>query len=471
MESPRCRPVAAILACMEDRRRTCTMFAIVTLACAFGSLSQTVTNSMLGGIQASFGTDQSTGQWLTTIYMLSIGITVPLVAHLSRKFSLRALVLISLAFSVAGALVAALAPNFVALCLGRVLQAIGTGVTLPILQTIAMTRFPPGQNATAMGIAGIAMGFAPNIGPLIGGVLVDTLGWRSFFWMFLAGVAVLGAATLLLVRRNEHKASDAHLDFASFMLSTLGFGGLLLGFSNAANMALAEPAVWLPLLVGAVCPVWFAVRPRRIAFPLISMDIFRSRVYVVSFVAQNCLFASFMGITLILPLFVMGPLQLTPVDAGMVFLPVTVLAVVFNPLAGILCDKVGARPVIVGAAACLFVGAAAMAFIDDGTPLWLVTVWQVVRGIGVSSLIGPLNSWGLSGLDHRYMVDASAFFTTTRQASASLGTALMMFLLAIFGATSTVGADAVLGFHLAFGLSAAFSLAVLACAVLFVRSK
>lgn len=456
---------------MEDRRRTYIMFAIVTLACAFGSLAQTVTNSMLGGVQASFGTDESTGQWLTTVYMLVIGITVPLVTHLSRRMSVRALILVSVAFTMAGSIVAALAPTFLVLVLGRVLQAVGTGITLPILQTIAMTRFPPGQNATAMGIAGIAMGFAPNIGPLIGGVLVGTLGWRSFFWMMLAAAAALAAATLLLVSRHEHKPQDAHLDFASFMLSTLGFGGLLLGFSNAANMPVAEAAVWLPAAVGVVCLAWFVARQRRIDHPLISMDIFAARTYVASFVAQNCLFASFMGITLIVPLFVINVLQLTPVDAGLVFLPVTILAIVFNPLAGILSDKVGARPVIVGASVALFAGAFAMAFIDEATPLWLVTIWQVVRGIGVSSLIGPLNSWGMSGLAPRNMIDASAFFTTSRQASASLGTALMMLILAVCGSTVAVGADAALGFHLAFGLSAAFSFAVLVCAVFFVHDK
>ena len=101
----------------------------------------------------------------------------------------------------------------------------------------------------------------------------------------------------------------------------------------------------------------------------------------------------------------------------------------------------------------------------------MVTAWQVVRGIGVSSLIGPLNSWGMSSLAPKNMIDASAFFTTTRQASASLGTALMMLVLAVCGSTAAVGAAAAFGFHLAFGLSAAFSFAVLACAVFFVRDK
>ncbi len=434
------------------------MFAIVTLACALGSLSQTVVNSMLGGINASFGTDSGVSQWLTTIYMLAIGVVVPLVTHLARRFSIRTLLLISLVFSLVGALAAALAPTFAVLLVGRVLQAIGCGITLPVLQTVAMTRFPPGQNATAMGIAGIAMGFAPNIGPLIGGALVDTLGWRSFFWMFGGALVILVLSTLALVARNEHEAHDAHLDFLSFFLSTLGFGGLLLAFSNAATIGFASPLVWAPLGVGAVLLVWFFYRQGRIAHPLISLKIFRSSTYVASFVAQNFLFASFMGITLILPLFVMNICGYGPVDAGMVFLPTTLLAIAFNPLSGILTDKLGARPVVVGASICLALGAVSMAFLNESSPLWLVTALQVVRGIGVSSLIGPLNSWGLARLDHSVMVDGSAFFTTVRQACASLGTALMMMVITLCGGN-------VLGYQLALGLSGVFAVVVLVCAL------
>ncbi len=443
---------------MEDRRRTYILFAIVTLACAIGNLAQTAVNAMLGGINAEFGTDDSVGQWLTTSYMLAVGITVPLVTHLSRRLTIRTLALISLAFSFVGAIAAALAPTFVVLLLARILQAIGCGITLPVIQTIAMTRFPPGQNATAMGIAGIAMGFAPNIGPLIGGALVDSLGWRSFFWLFCAFVIVLMACAALLIRRHPHEMHDAHLDFPSFMLSTVGFGGLLLAFSNASSMSFAEAWVWAPLGVGAVCLAAFFVRQARIAYPLISLEIFRSRTYIASFAAQNLLFASFMGITLVLPLFVINVGGLSPLDAGLVFLPTTVLAVVFNPLAGILSDRIGARPVIIASAVCLFGGAAAMAFISESTPLWLVMTLQALRGIGVSSLIGPLNSWGLSRLDFRWMVDGSAFFTMARQACASLGTALMMMLIGIIG-------NGALGYQLAFGLSATFSLGVLVVAV------
>lgn len=445
-----------------DKHRTYIMFAIVTLACAAGNLSQTAVNAMLGGIQASFGTTATVGQWLTTIYMLVIGITVPLVTHLARRYSMRTLTLASIVLSILGAVMAALSPNFWVLLAARVMQAVGCGITLPILQTIAMTRFPPGQNATAMGIAGIAMGFAPNIGPLVGGALVNTLGWQSFFWMFGAFQLILGVCTVLFVGKNEREMHDAHLDFLSFVLSTIGFGGILLGFSNASDGGFANVFVLAPIAVGALALVWFFMRQRTVEYPLISTDIFRSRTYVVSFVMQNLLFASFMGITLVLPLFVIDVCGLTAFDAGVVFIPTTILAIVFNPLAGILADKIGERVVIVCAALLLSAGAVSMAFMDASTPIWLMMTLQAIRGIGVSSLIGPLNSWGLSRLDHAVMVDGSAFFTTTRQACAAFGTALMMMLIALF-------AFDVVGFRMAFGLSALFAVCVLVGAVVAVR--
>lgn len=438
--------------------RTYATFAIVTLACALGSLTQTVVNAMLGGIQSSFGTAESVSQWLTTVYMLVIGITVPLVAHLSRRYSVRTLTLASLVFTFVGALGAALAPAFSVLFVGRVLQAIGCGITLPIVQTIAMVYFPSNQNATAMGIAGIAMGFAPNIGPLIGGALVDTLGWRSFFWMLAGFIVLLVVFALAVIPKESQGAHDARLDFASFMLSTLGFGGLLLSFSNASGSSVASLDVWLPAVIGTACLIAFFVRQNRIEHPLISLRIFKSSTYVASFVMQNLLFASFMGITLVLPLFAINICGFGPVDAGLIFLPTTLLAIVFNPLAGILSDKIGVRPVVVAASAMLAIGATSMAFVSSDTPLWLLMVLQAVRGIGVSSLIGPLNSWGMSRLEPACMVDGSAFFTTVRQACASLGTALMMMLVGVFG-------GAAVGYNMALGLSAVLSIAVFVLAV------
>ena len=231
-----------------------------------------------------------------------------------------------------------------------------------------------------------------------------------------------------------------------------------------------SPLVWVPAVVGIACLVFFVARQKRIEHPLISMRIFESSHFRISFIAQNCLFASFMGITLIVPLYVQGLCGGSAVEAGIVFIPATIMAVVVNPLAGILSDKVGARPVVIVAAALLTVGAVSMALMDENTPLWMTTLMQTVRGMGVSALIGPLNSWGMSGLPREIMMDASAFFAAVRQACASLGTAIMVLVITSLSATAQSGAmDMSFAYQAAFGISAVLAACVLVVVIAKVR--
>lgn len=431
---------------------------------------------MLTGVCVDFGIDAAVGQWVTTIYMLVMGITVPLVTFLDRRFSLKYLVFLALGFYFAGSVVGFFAPNFPVLIGARVLQAIATGITLPLVQSVAMTRFPRERVGTAMGIGGIAMGFAPNIGPLIGGALAGSWGWRSFYIILAVLLVVLFVATATLVKSHGNHATNAVLDFPSFLMSTLGFGGLLLGATNAATTPLVSPSVWLPTLLGVAFIGLFIGRQRRIENPLINLDIFQSRHFRSGFVAQNCLFASFMGITLILPLFIQGPCGMSAMDAGIAFIPATLVALFINPLAGVLVDKIGARAVCIASSVFLTVGAGSFMFVSAETPLWMLTLLQGVRAVGVSGLVGPLNSWGLSGLPGKIIMDGSAFLATARQVCASLGTALMMLMISVVGAASVLG-DAVdagatlatLPYQLAFGLSFVFALAVLVTAVVKIK--
>lgn len=468
---------------LSEKGHTYALFAIVVITCALGSLTQTVMNSMLTDVCVDFAIDAAVGQWVTTIYMLVMGVTVPVVTYLSKRFSLKRLVYVALGFYLAGSVAGFFAPVFGVLLVARVLQAIATGITLPLVQTVAMTRFPRERTGTAMGIGGIAMGFAPNIGPLIGGALAGTWGWRSFYVILVGLLAVLWAANAALVKNHGDRDVHPVFDYPSFVQSTLGFGGLLLGASNAATMSLSSPAVWIPALLGAAFIAVFLRRQRVVAHPLICLDVFRSSRYRAGFVAQNCLFASFMGITLVLPLFIQGPCGMTALDAGIAFIPATVVALFVNPLAGVLVDRVGARAVCITSAVFLTVGAASFMFVGPGTPLWVLTLLQGVRAVGVSGLVGPLNSWGLSGLNGGVIMDGSAFFATARQVCASLGTALMMLIISATGLAlaaanpADAGAIAVdggstlaaLSYQLAFTFSTLLAAAVLVTALWKIR--
>lgn len=447
----------------EGKRWVYAIFAVVVLGSALGNLSQTGLNAMLVTVCGEFGISTGFGQSLTTAYMFVLGAVVPLSAYFMGRFRLKDLSAGSVALFAAGSIVCACAGGFVSLFVGRVMQAAAAGMLLPVLQTIAMTRFPDGRKATAMGIAGVAMGFAPNIGPTIGGAMVDALGWRSFFVLLTALSLAILLFCLAFIARHDDAAGSASPDFLSFVLSTVAFGGMLVGCSEASSVAFTHPLVWAPVLAGAAALVWFVVRQRRIENPLIDMAIFSDASFRAGFVAQSLLFASFMGITLLVPLYIENLCGGTPMEAGMVLLPGTVAALIVNPLAGILTDRVGIRFVVLASGALLSLGAVSMAFCDESTPLWLVCAMQGVRALGVSGLVGPLSSWSLRGLAGRYVADGSAFATAVRQTCASIGTAMMVFY--VEGAALAGAA----GFHAAFGLSAAFALGAFICIAIRIR--
>lgn len=444
------------------------LVSIVMLGSCFGNLSQTALNSMFSGMAQDFGVDAGIGQWVTTLYMLVLGITVPAVTYLMKRFAIKDVVVGSLLLLVIGGVVDAIAWSFPVLIVGRVLQAVSAGITMPMMMSLIMTSVPPNRQATAMGISGIAMGFAPNIGPIIGGWMLETTGWRSFFVVLAFFSLVLVLCSLIFIKKTSAENESIRLDVVSLCQSALGFGGLLLGFSNASSFEFTSPFVWLPIMVGAAFLLLFVRRQHRVEEPLIHLEIFESEQFRVSYWAGNFLYASFMGITLIVPLFIENLWGGSAFLAGLALLPGTIAAFFINPLAGVLTDKIGARPVIVVASLFLATGATMMAFIDETTPYWAIFVMQGIRAIGVSGLIGPLSSWGMAKLPPRFMTDASSFSTAVRQAFASLGTALMVFALMVVG--PAIG-SVEMGYHLGFGISAACAIAVVIIAVVSVRSN
>ncbi len=453
----------------ESRAVVYAMFTIMILTAALGNLSQTAVNAMLTDIMLDFNMAVDLGQWLTTSYMLVLGITVPIVSYLSRRFSVRQQVFIAFAFFLVGSLADLFAPNFGVMLIGRIFQAISTGMIMPLMQTIAMTRFGPGRQATAMGMAGIAMGFAPNIGPTIGGAISFAWGWRYFFIFLTLALVVLVVAAFIGIKSSQVLDRSAHLDAISLVQSTLGFGGLLLGFSNASSFSFESPFIWLPIIVGALFLVLFVRRQRRVDDPLINMDIFKTKQFRGSFIAQNLQYASFMGVTLVVPLYVIQLWGGTALDAGLVLLPGAIVALPLNPIGGMLTDRFGIRPVALTGGLFMAVGAVLMSFLDADTPLYIAILCQAIRAIGVSCLVNPLMSWGLESLPTDIVADGSSFTTAVRQATASLGTSIMVLIIVVVGSMAISTTFPALPYQCAFGFSAVMAIAT--CIYIIVRAR
>lgn len=439
-----------------QRTKVIVLIAIIICNCCLGNLSQTSLNAMFSSIAPDFGVEVGVGQLMTTLYMLVLGITVPVVTYLMRRFSVKQLMLISIGLLCAGSIVDMLAWDFALFIVGRVLQAVSAGIMMPMMMSVIMISFPPGQQATVMGIAGIALGFAPNIGPTIGGWVVIEFGWRMFFVLLLAASLLLILATVTLIDSEKSPHQDARFDILSFIFSSIALCCLLMGFTNVSNYEFHHPFIWIPLILGAGVLWLFVRRQKRIAHPLIHMEIFNSEHYRVGFWSLNLLSGCFMGITLILPLFVEGCWGGTALQAGMALLPGTIAALILNPLAGILTDKVGERPVVIVGSLCLAVGSVWMIFVYEGMPFWLLLLMQSVRASGVSLLMSPLTTFSMATLPKDIVVDGSSWSSSIRQACASLGTAMMVFAITLGPTLGSVE----FGYQLAFGVSALFAVAL-----------
>ena len=453
----------------ESRAAVYALFALATIGAALGNLSQTGVNAMLPSAMAELGVEVDVGQWLTTGYMLVLGIAVPIATYLMRKLDDKRYLLLSYGLFVAGSLIDFVAPEFFSMLAGRVLQAVSVGLFIPKMQTIAMTKFPHGRQATAMGIAGIALGFAPSIGPTVGGGMDYALGWRSFFLLLLALSAILMLCSALFVK-GSGAGEDAPFEAVSFVLSTLGFGGVLLGLSQASSYGLASAWVWAPIAVGAVCLVLFVRRQLRVEQPLMDMRIFRSQPFVDGLLASVFLFASYMGVTLVIPLFVQNLQGGTSLDAGLVTFPTVFTAVLVNPLSGILADKTSPRVAALLFGTFLAVGAVLSVTVVNDTPLWLLSVYQTIRAIGVSGLIGPLLTFGLAGLEGPLVPHGSSAMVVIRQVAATFGTAIMVFCVAALAPLAAAGSiPAAAPYQVAFAFSAVTAVASLA--LIFARVK
>lgn len=452
-----------------ERRRVFALFAIVVLGSSLGSLAQTATNAMIPSIMEDMGVGVGLGQWLTTSYMLVLGVTVPVASYFSRHICLRSHVLAGIGLFIAGSVIDLLAPGFWVMLLGRVVQAASVGLLMPLMNNIAMLRFPAGTQATAMGVGGIAMGFAPNIGPTIGGAMDFAWGWRSFFVLMVALSAALLIWALVAVKPEKPAFPKGRFDVPSFVLSTLGFSGVLLGLSNLSSFAVSSPWIWAPLVVGAVLIGVFVRRQRALEHPLVHLGIFADSQFVAGMACIVFLYASFFGVTLIVPLYVVGLCGGTSLDAGMVLLPATVVALVMNPLSGWLFDKYGVRRTVVPIGAFLVLGSVAFLFIDEHTPLWVLMAYQCVRGVGISGLISPVRTWALARLEPGLVPDGSSASVLIQQVAGALGTALMVLAVTASGRLACAWGMPVLPYQLSFGVSALFAVATYA--VILVRMR
>lgn len=448
--------------------------AILTFITFVGNFTQLQLSAALPTIVSDFGISVTTGQWLTSIFQLVMGVMVPLTAYLTRRFSTRQIVIASMAVFTLGSVFAWLGSSFVLVLIGRLLEAVGTGVMWPVLQITVFSIYPLSRRGMAMGTVGMAMSVAPAIGPTLGGVQTDLNGWRSIFLT----LTVIGVISLLLaifgLRNFGTRDASAKADFFSVGLSIFGFGGLMFGFTNIESYPFTNPMVWLAMLIGVVGIVWFVLRQIRGAHrqaadpnrqpPLLNLSVLRNRSFTVGTVTAALSFFAFSSIMVIMPLYIQNCRGYSAAVSGLVMLPGALGQCIAQFFGGKALDRFGARPVALIGSITLLFGTIMMSLISMTSWIWWVSIWQFVRQIGMGFVLMPITTWSLNCLEPEEVSAGSAVTNTVRQIAGAIGAPVLVILMetftslrwtAIGGAKKMYAAANVFGIQWALRVSAA----------------
>lgn len=454
-------------------KKQMTMMVVFTFAAFVGILNQTLLSPALPSIMNEFAIDASTAQWLTTAYTMANAIMIPITAFLIDRFSTRKMFGFSTLVFALGSAMAAFASDFSILLGGRILQAIGSGILMPMLQVVMLILIKREYRGMVMGIFGLVIGFAPMIGPTVAGIIVDQYNWR-FLFEFIAPLMFLCCIIGLFTLENVGEQKDVSLDKLSVILSTIGFGGLLYGFSAIGSYGVHKTAL-IVIAIGAVSLVFFFKRQLKIDNPMLQVRVLQNRQFLTGTVITMIIQAAMMVASVIIPIYIQTVRGYSATVSGLMMLPGAIVSGIMGLVAGKIFDEKGPRGLAIIGAALLTFGSLAFVFLTDTTPIWYMCVMFVVRSLGMSMLNMPLNTWALNVLDNEIIAHGTALGNTFRQVAGSLGTAVLITVMSMVTSSQSaqLGANKamLLGIDVTFGIAAALAFTCLVLSIWKVKEK
>ncbi|MFC4559059.1 DHA2 family efflux MFS transporter permease subunit [Virgibacillus kekensis] len=402
---------------------------LVLISGAFAAiLNQTLLATALPHIMQDLKLDANTVQWLQSVFMLVNGIMIPITAFLIQRFTTRGLFLSAMGIFALGTAICAVAPNFAVLMIGRIAQAGGAGIIMPLMQTILFLIFPIEKRGTAMGMFGLVIAFAPAIGPTLSGYLVDHFHWRSLFYVILP-IVLIDIIVAYFLLKNVTKQTFPRVDILSIVLSTLGFGGLLYGFSTAGGSGWTSNQVVISMIVGSIALTWFILRQLKLEQPILEFRIYKYSIFTLTTILGMIVFMAMIGGAVVLPLLMQNMLGFTAFESGLMLLPGAVVMGLMNPVTGRLFDRFGARWLAIIGLFILTVTTFMFTNLTTETTFVYLTVVNAVRMLGVAMVMMPVTTAGLNQLPPDVIPHGTAMNNTMRQIAGAVGTALLVTVM------------------------------------------
>lgn len=419
------------------------ILTIFTIGAFITVLNQTLLFTAFPKIMATFSVSASTVQWLTTAYMLVNGVLIPVTAFLIGRFTTRQLTLFAIGAFTIGTLASGLATSFTMLLISRLVQAIGAGILVPLMQVVMFTIVDKSKRGTIMGLIGLATAFAPAIGPTLSGIIVNSLSWRFLFWLILPIAGVLLVATLFGMQNVGRVNRNLKLDYASVLSSTLGFGLLLYG-TGIVN----QSTVWglLLIVVGVLAIAWFIHRQNTLENPMLEFGVFKNRQFSLSLILVVLSFIALMGPQTTIPTLIQATMHQSALTSALVLLPGAIANGVASLVAGRLFDRVGGKVLGLIGSVVIVISMVPYIFIEARTSLITLSLFFILTMIGNSLIMMPLMTEGLNVLPETLLTHGTAMMNTFRQVGGSIGIGILVSVQTVFGTQSQLlGARALFG--------------------------
>lgn len=458
-----------------DKLTSTQVVTIVVLAAStfVALVSELVMGVALPTIMAELDVSASTGQWLTTGYALTLAVVIPTTGYVLRRFRLRPVYVASMGLFTLGTLVAALAPGFAVLLTGRIVQALGTGVLLPLLITTTFGMVAPARRGQMMAMVTAVTSVAPALAPAFSGLVMAQLSWR---WLFLIVLPVALIALIIgaLKIPNPDASSRSTFDLLSFGLSAIGFGALVYGLSAAGEGAGhgIPAAFWVavPLgLVGIATFVWRQLVLQRTGSPMLDMRIFTSRAFTASIVQFGLLVVGAFSTSVLLPLVLQESLGLGVFETGLFMAPGGATIVVVSLIAGRLYQSVGARNLMVTGAVVVAAGWWTLSTIDQTTSVGVVLATYLLICAGQALAWTPIFTLALGSLPDELHAHGTAALNTVQQLFGAAGLAVLVAVYTV-NAPGADPASVAVGGQAAFAAGGAVAVLVI-IAALFAPSR
>ena len=393
-----------------------------------GVIVETSMNIAFPTLMREFGVSTNVISWMTSIYLLAISIIVPISAILKSSYKTKNLFLTANVLFLLGLIVDAIAPSFVFLLLGRVIQGIATGIALPLMFNIILEQVPKSKIGTMMGVGNLITGAAPALGPTFGGIVINNLGWRWVFYLLIPFIIISLLLGLWGIQQKSELVKQK-IDVPSFLLIAIFFSGAIYGFSNLSSGNILE--IVLPLIFVVIAAILLVRRTKSLEHPLLKLDLFKNKYFAATVLGFFLIQMISLGNAFLLPNYIQLTNNSTAMTAGLLVLPAGAVGAIMGPIGGNLLDKHGARNVTLAGVYLMISELAIFAiFSRNMSNIFIMLVYILYMG-GMGMILGNVMTYALSRIDKKWVTQGNAILSTVQQFAGAVGTSVTSAIVAV----------------------------------------